>query len=167
MAIKRKTTRITPKNDQAAKTAAAISTVISQIQKSQGLKSDDGKMNINIHIGDIILIGFDEAIDAEEWGMRENNTEIIGAHSSRSKPQNRADSNAAADENRKTMRSIKFKKGALELNALENSEPAERKPSPKRPTKNIVRKTSKKYLAKKATKKVTAKLPPKKRATRR
>lgn len=167
MATRRKTTKINPQNDQAVKTAAAISTVISQIQKSHGLKSEDGKTNINIHIGDIILIGFDEAIDAEEWGMRENNTEIIGASSPKANSQNKVDGNSSADQNRKTMRSINFKKGSLELNAVENSEPATSQKRQKPSTKNVARKTSVKRSTKTAARKATGKRPPQKRATRR
>ena len=104
----------------ATKTAASITEAIN---RSGSLNHSDGKVNVHIHVGDIILIGFDEAIDAEEWGMRENNTEIIGAPTSNGKRRQKANVASEQTDNKKTSRSVSFKKGALELNATENAEP--------------------------------------------
>lgn len=124
--------RIKPE-ELAINTATAVTDAIT---KSKKLGTADGKINIHIHVGDVILIGFDEAVDAEEWGMRENNTEIIGGKSAKGRPAQAVDAEAESNQNKKISRSIQFRKGALELSALENSEPA--KPSASR--KRVARK---------------------------
>ena len=70
------------------------------------------------------MMGFDEAIDAEEWGMRENNTEIIGGKAPAAGVRKNSSADVDPNENKKISRSVNFKKGALELNATEHSEPA-------------------------------------------
>ena len=114
--------------DSAVNTAAKIAETFS---KSAKLDSADGKINIHIHVGDIILIGFDEAIDAEEWGMRENNTEIIGEGGVASKAKASSTANADPGDNKKTARSVSFQKGDLKLNATEHAEPLNTKTSSK------------------------------------
>ena len=106
--------------DSAVNTAAKIAETFS---KSAKLDSADGKINIHIHVGDIILIGFDEAIDAEEWGMRENNTEIIGKNGATSKGKSSTTAKAEPADHKKTARSVSFQKGDLKLNATEHAEP--------------------------------------------
>lgn len=113
-------TKNTSLTESAVNTAAKIAKTFS---KSAKLDSADGKINIHVHVGDIILIGFDEAIDAEEWGMRENNTEIIGSRGAGAKSKASQASDTEPVENKKTARSVSFKKGSLQLSATEQSEP--------------------------------------------
>jgi len=124
-----KTAKTDQRADLAAKTASVITAAIAQTNKTWSGKTSDGKVTVHVHIGDVIMLGFDEAIDAEEWGMRENNTEITNGRSTKSKPANsKANATAAdPDANRKISRAVKLKKGSLELNAIENSEPARKK----------------------------------------
>ena len=138
-ATKKTTKRVLGKNRQtenltefATKTATSITEAISQ---SHRFGQVDGKVNVHIHVGDIILIGFDEAIDAEEWGMRENNTEIIGGKASGNNSRKTVKAEVDPNKNKKITRSIQFKKGALQLNALENSEPIKKLSPPKKATK--------------------------------
>ena len=119
----------------ATKTAASITQAIS---RSGQLKDLDGKVNVHIHVGDIILIGFDEAIDAEEWGMKENNTEINGASKSTAKQRQKL--NAEPTDNKKTSRSVSFKKGALELNATEHAEPFKKSAATKKSVRKKINK---------------------------
>ena len=93
----------------ATKTAASITEALT---RSGQFNHSDGKVNVHIHVGDIILIGFDEAIDAEEWGMRENNTEIIGGKASAAKARKNNKTETDPNENKKISRSINFKKGS-------------------------------------------------------
>lgn len=130
-----KTAKSDARTDLAAKAAGAITAAIAQSKKGMGSKGGEAKMTVHVHIGDVIMMGFDEAVDAEEWGMRENNTEIIGGKAAKGKAAQGLDADALADKNRKISRSIKFKKGSLELNATENSEPAKKRVSAKHPTK--------------------------------
>ena len=128
--------------DFATRTASSITEAIS---RSGQFSHSDGKVNVHIHVGDIILIGFDEAIDAEEWGMRENNTEIIGGKGSPGKTQKNTKVDAEPNENKKISRSVSFKKGALQLNATENSEPMKKSTA----SKKSIRKTAAKVTRRK------------------
>lgn len=125
--------------DFATKTATSITEALI---RSGHFNHSDGKVNVHIHVGDIILIGFDEAIDAEEWGMRENNTEIIGGQASttESRKQNKAE--ADPNKNKKITRTVNFKKGELQLNATENSEPVKRQMPAKRPVRKKITKAA-------------------------
>ncbi len=149
MRIAKKVVKKTPGNnlqtknltDFATKTATSITEAIT---RSGQFNHTDGKVNVHIHVGDIILIGFDEAIDAEEWGMRENNTEIIGGKASAASARKNAKAEVDPNENKKISRSINFKKGALQLNATEHSEPMKdsspvKKTALKKSTKTIRR----------------------------
>jgi len=129
-----KTAKTDHRADLAAKTASVITAAIAQTNKTWSGKTGDGKVTVHVHIGDVIMLGFDEAIDAEEWGMRENNTEITNGRSTKSKPANtKANATVAdPDANRKISRAVKLKKGSLELNAIENSEPARKKVAAKK-----------------------------------
>jgi hypothetical protein len=56
----------------ATEMAEALATTLSQTADLKNARV----ININIHVGDsIITLGFDEGIDAEEWGMVDNQTE--------------------------------------------------------------------------------------------
>ena len=129
--------------DSAVNAAAKIAETFS---KSARLDTADGKINIHIHVGDIILIGFDEAIDAEEWGMRENNTEIIGETGIASKGKASSTANAEPADNIKTARSVSFQKGDLKLNATGHAEPLHTKA----PRKGGVRRKKAKPVNRKA-----------------
>jgi hypothetical protein len=143
MAVRKKATRKTTssnsntnqKTELATKAASAIANAISQANKGKLGKNTDGKMTIHVHIGDVIMMGFDEAVDAEEWGATEKNTEIIGGRRSKSAATSGLDADGLAEKNRKISRTIRFKKGALELDASENSQPARKRAVKKtRPT---------------------------------
>lgn len=117
----------TQKTDLATKAASAVANAISQANKGKLGKNLDGKVTVHVHIGDVIMMGFDEAVDAEEWGVTEKNTEIIGGRRSKAVAARGLDADGLAEKNRKISRSIRFKKGALELDAIENSQPAQKK----------------------------------------
>jgi hypothetical protein len=97
--------------DSTAKATQAITNAVTGRRKgSEGI-------SIHVHVGDLILIGFDEAIDAEEWGAREINNEGA-AGSARSSAQQ------DAEPERKTKRRISFRKGDVQVTADEEAEPA-------------------------------------------
>jgi hypothetical protein len=123
----------------ATKTAASITEALT---RSGHFNHSDGKVNVHIHVGDIILIGFDEAIDAEEWGMRENNTEIIGGKASTTGARKNKKAEADPNENKKISRTVNFKKGELQLNATEHSEPIKKSAPAKRPARKKMTKVS-------------------------
>lgn len=125
--------------DFATKTAASITEAI---RRSGQFNHSDGKVNVHIHVGDIILIGFDEAIDAEEWGMRENNTEIIGEKASSGAVRKNPKAESDPNENKKISRTVNFKKGQLQLNATEHSEPVKDSSSTKKAAQKRVTKVS-------------------------
>jgi hypothetical protein len=125
------------RDDIAVKTASVITDAIARSKK---FGAADGKINIHVHVGDVILIGFDEAIDAEEWGMRENNTEVIGGKARKGRPSTSTDTEGEANKDKKVSRSIQFRKGALELSAIENSEPSKPVSRRKTPTKKTAAK---------------------------
>jgi hypothetical protein len=81
---------------------------------SRGRKSKDG-ISIHIHVGDLFLMGFDEAIDAEEWGA----TEGAQQRTVRGK---RAEETAEAKQ--KTKRVLNFRKGDVMITAAEDAKPA-------------------------------------------
>jgi hypothetical protein len=140
MAVRKRTTRKTTssntnqKTELATKAATAIANAISQANKGKIGKNADGKMTIHVHIGDVIMMGFDEAVDAEEWGANEKNTEIIGGRGSKRAITSKLDADGFAEKNRKISRTIRFKKGALELDASENSQPARKRVAKKTKT---------------------------------
>ncbi len=82
MALHKKTTRkkipsstnTNQKTELATKAATAIANAVTQANKGKLGKSKDGKVIVHVHIGDVIMMGFDEAVDAEEWGVTEKNT---------------------------------------------------------------------------------------------
>jgi hypothetical protein len=85
----------------AARAAKAVTKAISRSTKGAGKRGKDD-MDIHVHVGDVVMMGFDEAVDAEEWGARET-------------------------KGRKVRRSISLSKGKLRLQAVERSEPAKKK----------------------------------------
>lgn len=97
--------------DSTAKATQSIAQAITGRRKgSEGI-------SIHVHVGDLFLIGFDEAIDAEEWGAREVNNDG-SAGSARSLAQQ------DAEPERKTKRRISFRKGDVQVTADEEAEPA-------------------------------------------
>lgn len=133
------------KTDLATKAATAVANAISQANKGKLGKNSDGKVTVHVHIGDVIMMGFDEAVDAEEWGVTEKNTEIIGGRRSKAVAARGLDADGLAEKNRKISRSIRFKKGALELDATERSQPARKtgfKKTAPRASKRASRKNS-------------------------
>lgn len=142
MATNRRSIKIPKKmtlNNNAELITKTTTAITQAIARSQLKGNKDEKISIHIHIGDIVMMGFDEAIDAEEWGMRENNTEIIDGKSRSGHKANAGDSNANENKNRKISRTINFRKGAIALNAIENSEPALKNASKKTPSKRIIK----------------------------
>jgi hypothetical protein len=70
---------------------------------------------INIHIGDNYTFGFDEGIDAEEWGMVDNQTEGGQVAASTARPS----ASATPEERPSTYRKLDFRKGDVVLIATE------------------------------------------------
>lgn len=131
------------KTNQSARTAAAVAKAIAKARKAAGKAGED--MDVHVHVGDVVMMGFDEAVDAEEWGARETNNELAGGKGRGGRGARESD--PQDEKNRKVNRSIKFRKGALRLEAVERSQPARKKKA----AKKAVRKTGKKKSAKKAS----------------
>jgi hypothetical protein len=91
------------------------------------------------------MMGFDEAVDAEEWGMRETNNEAGGRAAGRGRGKAARDTDAQDEKNRKVHRTISLRKGPLSLKAVDRSEPAKKKAA-----KSGAKKTAKKKAAKKS-----------------
>lgn len=115
----------------AAKAAKAVTDALAQSKKGTGKRGKDDDTDIHIHVGDVVMMGFDEAVDAEEWGMRETNNEFAGRAAGRGKAA-KADADGQDDKGRKVRRSITLKKGKLRLQAIERSEPAKKKKAAKK-----------------------------------
>lgn len=132
------------KTDQSARTAAAVAKAIAKAKKAAGKAGED--MDVHVHVGDVVMMGFDEAVDAEEWGARETNNELArgrgrgGRAARESDPQD--------EKNRKVNRSIKFRKGALRLEAVERSQPARKKKAVKKRATTSTKKKSAKKVSK-------------------
>lgn len=104
----------------ATKAAQAIAQSLAKSRrKNEGI-------SVQVHIGDLYLIGFDEAIDAEEWGARE-----LASPDSPGGGRGRMTAEERAEAQRKTKRRLNFKKGAVEITAVEDSEPVQRRRSTK------------------------------------
>jgi hypothetical protein len=86
---------------------------------------------INIHIGDNYTFGFDEGIDAEEWGMVDNQTEGGQASAATKKPS----TSATPEERPSTYRKLDFRKGDVVLIATE--QPADSPKQVESPTATI------------------------------
>ncbi len=98
-------------------------------QAITGRRKGSEGISIHVHVGDLILIGFDEAVDAEEWGAREINNDG-SAGSARSSAQQEA------EPERKTKRRISFRKGDVQVIADEEAEPAGA-PRPRKPARAV------------------------------
>jgi hypothetical protein len=122
----------------AAKAAKAVTDAIARSKKGSGKRGKDD-MDIHVHVGDVVMMGFDEAVDAEEWGMRETNNEVAGKAGGRGKASNR-DTDAQDEKGRKVRRSITLRKGPLKLQAVERSEPAKKKKAAKKASPKAGRK---------------------------
>lgn len=109
----------------AARAAKAVTKAISQSKKGSGKRGKDD-MDIHVHVGDVVMMGFDEAVDAEEWGARETNNEVAGKAGGRGKAARR-EADPQDEKGRKVRRSITLNKGKLKLQAVERSEPAKKK----------------------------------------
>ena len=70
---------------------------------------------INIHIGDNYTFGFDEGVDAEEWGMIDNQTEGGQAGATTKQPA----ATATPNERPPAYRKLDFRKGDVVLIATE------------------------------------------------
>lgn len=137
-------TKLKTKNQQtaiAARAAKAVTDAIAKSRKGSGKRGKDDDTDIHIHVGDVVMMGFDEAVDAEEWGMRETNNEVAGKAGGRGKAAKR-DTDGQDEKGRKVRRSITLSKGKLKLQATERSEPAKKKKAAKKGTKKTVGKTS-------------------------
>lgn len=84
------------------------------LKKLSGLPAFADAKVINIHIGDNLTFGFDEGIDAEEWGMTENNNDPAAAGANPAKPGAKPN-----PEKPQGFRKIDFRKGDLVLVATE------------------------------------------------
>ena len=102
------------KPSKTEKTAANSEAIL---RKLSGLPAFADAKVINIHIGDNLTFGFDEGIDAEEWGMTENNMDPAAAGANPAKPGAKP-----TPEKPQGFRKIDFRKGDLILVASE--EPA-------------------------------------------
>jgi hypothetical protein len=106
----------TKEKDSRASTAVTKATNAAEavLKKLPSIPGAADAKVINIHIGDNITFGFDEGIDAEEWGMTENNNapSAVGANPAKSgaKPN---------PEKPQGFRKIDFRKGDLVLVASE------------------------------------------------
>lgn len=89
---------------------------------TRGRKSKDG-LSIHIHVGDLFLMGFDEAIDAEEWGAREGGPQ---------RGSGRRSGGESAEAKQKTKRVLSFRKGDVAITAAEDAKPAKASRSMKR-----------------------------------
>lgn len=118
------------------RTAKAIASAIAKARKASGKRGGDDA-DIHVHVGDVVMMGFDEAVDAEEWGARETNNELGGAKGRRGRSAREAD--PQDEKNRKVHRTITLRKGALKLQAVEKSQPAKKKRAAKKAAKKKAR----------------------------
>ncbi|MFM7077461.1 MAG: hypothetical protein ACKO3G_15560 [Planctomycetaceae bacterium] len=118
------------------RTAKAIASAIAKARKASGKRGGDDA-DIHVHVGDVVMMGFDEAVDAEEWGARETNNELGVAKGRRGRSAREAD--PQDEKNRKVHRTITLRKGALKLQAVEKSQPAKKKRAAKKAAKKKAR----------------------------
>jgi len=111
----------------AARNAIELATRIAGSVKGLS-KGGQAGVSVHVHLGDVVLMGFDEAIDAEEWGMRETNHEVVGSQGrGKGKGGGRGaglDAEARLEASRRTKRRIRLQKGPLSLEATEDASPA-------------------------------------------
>lgn len=111
------------------RTAKAIASAIAKARKAAGKRGGDDA-DIHVHVGDVVMMGFDEAVDAEEWGARETNNERGAAKGRRGRSGRNAD--PQDEKNRKVHRTITLRKGAMKLQAVEKSQPVKKKKAAKK-----------------------------------
>ena len=99
-----------------------VTSITREMRKTYG---DKQVPTINVQVGDIILVGFDEAIDAEEWGMRETNVEAGPSVGKGMTPEQANMLNQQQDPNlnRTTSRRVNLRKGGVVLYLSEDSAP--------------------------------------------
>jgi len=134
----------TAKNKETAlavRAAKAVTDAIAKSRRGAGKRGRDDGADIHVHVGDVVMMGFDEAVDAEEWGMRETNNELAGRAGGRGKAAKR-DTDVQDEKGRKVRRSISLSKGKLKLQAVERSEPAKKKKAAGKVTKKAAGKAS-------------------------
>lgn len=120
----RSTANTAKPNTAAVKGAAKAAETLANAL-TRGGKSRNG-LSIHIHVGDLFLMGFDEAIDAEEWGATEGGKKRAGGT-------RRADEKAEAKQ--KTRRVLNFRKGDVSITAAEDAKPARAARTAKRPAR--------------------------------
>lgn len=141
-----------PRDTKTALAARAAKAVTDAIAKSKkGGRKDD--MDVHVHVGDVVMMGFDEAVDAEEWGMRETNNEGAAKGRGRGRGKAARDTDGQDEKGRKVRRTITLRKGALALEAVERSEPAKKKAAKKKSAAKKAPLVAKKKTAKKKSKK--------------
>lgn len=118
------------------RTAKAIASAIAMARKAAGKRGGDDA-DIHVHVGDVVMMGFDEAVDAEEWGARETNNELGAAKGRRGRAGRNAD--PQDEKNRKVHRTITLRKGAMKLQAVEKSQPIKKKKAAKKAQKKKAR----------------------------
>jgi hypothetical protein len=134
----KKTARKTVKPSLAhqKRTAKAIASAITKARKASGKRGGDDA-DIHVHVGDVVMMGFDEAVDAEEWGARETNNELGGAKGRHGRAGRNAD--PQDEKNRKIHRTMTLRKGGMKLQAVERSQPAKKKTAAKKASKKKAR----------------------------
>lgn len=124
----RPVTELPKANLSAIEGAATIAQTLAHSLRA-GRRAGDG-LSIHVHVGDLFLMGFDEAIDAEEWGA--SGRKEKNARSRRDVEK--------AEANKKTRRTINFRKGNIVITAAEDAKPSKATPARKR---SIAKKTAK------------------------
>lgn len=108
----------------AAEAAAEATQAITQ--KLAGTYGTNQAINVHVQVGDIVVLGFDEGIDAEEWGMTEYSSDAPqgspAAAQAAAIKADQAPATASAAGKRKIARSIDLRKGSIYLVAAEESE---------------------------------------------
>lgn len=130
--------KTTPAASNHLRTAKAVAAAIAKARKAAGKRGDDA--DIHVHVGDVVMMGFDEAVDAEEWGARETTHELAGGKGRRG---GRA-ADPQDEKNRKVHRTITLRKGPLKLQAVERSQPVRKKKAAKKAVAKAAKKPGKK-----------------------
>ena len=123
---------------QTALAAKAVASAIAKAKKAGGRKAKDDDMDIHVHVGDVVMMGFDEAVDAEEWGARETTHEAGGKAGRGGRAAREAD--PQDEKNRHVRKKIVLRKGALKLEATDHSSPARRKAAAAKKAKKVAKK---------------------------
>ncbi len=109
------TERVKAAADAAARTAQAVT------QKLGETYGTNQPIHVHVQVGDIVVLGFDEGIDAEEWGMTEISNEGAAGTGAKSAAI-QADQASSTAGKRRVARSIDLRKGSIYLVAAEESE---------------------------------------------